>query len=112
VTRAFDGTDLWWADCYAPHDGEVLAAGTLAPEAAEKVAELTEDAWCREVLDRDLLALVREQHLGLNLRTDSLDPAKPEAGDLWFCWAEPRDHRTLHAPLVDRGYGPEPPQEV
>lgn len=112
VTRAFDGTDLWWADCYGPHDGEVLAAGTLGREAASKAADLTGDAWCREVLDADLLALVREQHLTLSLRTDSLDAETPEAGDPWFCWAEPRDHRTLEEPLVDRGYGPTPPEEA
>jgi hypothetical protein len=112
VTRAFDGTDLWWADCYAEHDAEVLAAGTLGSEGAIMATHMTDDAWCREAIGSDLLDLVREKDLVLGLTTDSWDPEKPEAGDAWFCWAERDDHHKLHAPLVDRGYGPEAPQEA
>lgn len=112
VTRAFDGTDVWWADCYGPHDGEVLAAGTLGSDAAMMAAHMTDDAWCREVIGPDLLDLVREKDLVLGLTTDSWDEEDPEPGDAWFCWAERSDHAKLHAPLVDRGPGHEAPEET
>lgn len=112
VTRAFDGTDLWWADCNGPHDGEVLAAGTLGPKAAIRAGEMSDEAWCREVIGPDLVDLVGEKELALGLSTDSWDPDAPEAGDTWFCWAERSDHHKLSAPLVDRGYGHEAPEDA
>lgn len=112
VTRAFDGTDVRWSDCYAPHDAEVLAAGRLGHVGAARAAELSGEAWCRKALDPALLDLVREKDLELGFSTDAVDPDVPEAGDAWICWAERSDHHKLEAPLVDRGYGPEPPQEA
>lgn len=99
VTRAFDATDLWWSDCHAPHDAEVVAAGRFGPEGARKVTELTADAWCREVVDPQVIRWVREKDLVLSMSTDAWDPAAPEAGDAWFCYAERLDGRKLHGPL-------------
>lgn len=95
ITHAFDGTDLWWADCAMPHDAEVVAAGTFGPEGAEKVAELAADTWCREAVDRDVIQWLRDEELVLDLSTDAWDPEEPEAGDAWFCYAERRDGTKL-----------------
>jgi hypothetical protein len=112
VTRAFDGTDLWWSDCYGPHDAEVLAAGRLGSDAAMMATHMGDDAWCREAIGPDLADLVREKDLVLGLTTDSYDPDAPEEGDAWFCWAERSDHRKLEAPLVDRGPGHQVPEDA
>jgi hypothetical protein len=112
VTRAFDGTDLWWADCTAPHDAEVVSAGTFGPEGAAKVSELTADTWCREAVDPEVIQWIRDEELVLDLSTDAWDPEAPEAGDAWFCFAERLDGTKLPGRSYDGRLLPEEPLDA
>ncbi|TCJ30091.1 hypothetical protein [Nocardioides jejuensis] len=109
VTHAFDGTDYWGASCYGPHDGEIVAAGTLGREGAAKAAALSEADWCKAAVPDDVLTLLKGGEFTLGMVTDAWDPTSPEAGDSWFCYAERTDGTRLYGPLDGSWTSPQKP---